>query len=807
MLRVLRRPLMMGDGVEGGGSVVTAVPGWYVSPWPAAVVEQCRKVTEIGRPHGSVTRAIAAAAAAFTSEDRSFAPLPPWSLEGPDGFSGVAFPAGVERLAATARLAVIEDVMMQAVPADGRAMPAGVKPVGGLRDALFAEGVRLRRASADVAACRRIPFNVGSLPTRSESASLLVMEGVGSKSIVEVGVVGQPARCPDELLAAIEEFDWRWWALGGIRGAWDRRQSVDHLAGFPAAAEWEPLKSSLLDLDPQSPDLAAKLASAFSTLDTWLAKGFASQADGAEAAVWLAPLEDHIKGVQSGVLRWLLEIDPAGQGGLYPNRTADGCIDLVACATDGARSHAGAAEWDVTWRRSKERFGVQIGEPRLEGGRFRAAFSAGEPATDADLRLLDSMGIISPAGLPWDEFWRPLRTRVIAGLNQGQPPDCAAAIKEMRDSWSDTAAAAFDALVKMAVAGQARAVETLRLLRADSRFGFACHPAIESDGQGVSLRPAVVGDAVEWRDDPQVPVDRDIEVMYAFAPARARRIVSRGQPAEASPEAYAARFEAATPAGSPARAAAERLRTAIDRRRMFHGAREDSLTAVVAAANSLAACGQAEAWVTAAFQELSNCCGACEGKLVPADWNPITGVSANGIGNPKVVFHGTVPQGRAVLERFGVTTAAGEEIVAPEFARSAGPEPVGYPELLEKVGLITVEGEAVAKLRQQVLDFPRRVEAGQGEMAIPGLFDVAWAAKLAAPDQADVEAAVQAVHQLLERSYEMVVFRPKVVSECPEGWLRTRANGEPRGNRVELVRPGVRTRDNKLVRPAIVETE
>ena len=67
---------------------------------------------------------------------------------------------------------------------------------------------------------------------------------------------------------------------------------------------------------------------------------------------------------------------------------------------------------------------------------------------------------------------------------------------------------------------------------------------------------------------------------------------------------------------------------------------------------------------------------------------------------------------------------------------------------------------------------------------------------------------MQAVHQLLERSYEMILFRPKSVGDFADGWLRTPAGGEPRGNRVEqLVRPGVRTRDNKLVRPAIVKTE
>jgi len=259
--------------------------------------------------------------------------------------------------------------------------------------------------------------------------------------------------------------------------------------------------------------------------------------------------------------------------------------------------------------------------------------------------------------------------------------------------------------------------------------------------------------------------------------------------------------------GSPAKAAGEALRTAIDRRRMFPDVAPGPLSAVVAAANALTPSVPGEAWVAAAFGELSNCCMACEGRIVPTDWNPVAGVPAEGLDINRFGFHGTVPMGRAVVERFGVTALDGTVVASPEVYKSAGPEPVGYREVFEKVRQLADEAEPVVRFRQNVLDFPRRVESGQIKSAIPILFDDAWRAKESATDRPDIDAAVEAVHQLLERSYEMILFRPKSVGDFAENWLRTPTGGQPSGKRVATVRPGVMTRDNKCVRPAIVETE
>ena len=801
--RILRRPMTTVDAVEG------RLPGWFVSPWPAATVEQYRKaVASIDPRPGSIDRALAAAADALRPEDRSFAPLPPWGLAATAGEGTEPLADGVKRLAAVVRLAVLEEAMPRGAAPDGQPPVAGVERGGTLRDALAVEGFGLRRTAADAAAGRRIPLGAGSESPPGEPASRIILTLSGSALTVDVGVVGPPARCPDELLAAIEELDWRWWAIASARGACDPKGVARQLADLATAAEWEKAKCMLLDLDLKSPEAARELAAAFTTLDTKMAIGLSGFAVVEESGALRSLLADRITNVTTIVLQQLLSIDPVGQGGLYPPRTAERRIDLAACATDRCRSDARAREWGINWKQSSERFGAQIGESWREADRFRVMVSAGESATDSDLRLLDDMLIVSSIDPPWDVLWRPLRTRVMAGLGQGQPPDFAAAIGEMRQSWSGEAADAFNELVTMAVAGQPRAVATLRLLHGDSRFGFACHPAIDVCEQKVSLRPVKVGDALVWRDDQAVPVDRDIDVVYAFNQARGRRVVSRGQPAPASAETSAARFAAAVPPGSPAKAAVEALRNAIDCRRMFGTAAADPLSALVTAANALASTVPSEAWVAAAFGELSNCCKACECTIVPADWDAVTGVPAEGLDIKRAGFHGTVPKGRAVVERFGVNAVNGTVVALPEVYKSAGPEPTGYREVAEKVNALADKTETVAKFRQNVHGVPERVEKGHSPNTfIRDLFTCAWDAKLSATDRPSIDAAVQVVHEFLERSYGMVLFMPKTIGDFPKNWLETRDGGQPRGPRVELVRPGVRTRDNNLVCPAIVDQE
>ena len=79
---------------------------------------------------------------------------------------------------------------------------------------------------------------------------------------------------------------------------------------------------------------------------------------------------------------------------------------------------------------------------------------------------------------------------------------------------------------------------------------------------------------------------------------------------------------------------------------------------------------------------------------------------------------------------------------------------------------------------------------------------------MAAPRDAALEAAAEAVRQFLEKSYHLITFEPTSLTQYPDAWVRNRENGPARGLRVErVVRPGLLKRDSDSpIYPAIVET-
>lgn len=800
--RILRRPLVG----EQSGSSQMLVPGWFVSPWPAAVLEQLaagRSATDSRSP--SFERALTAAALATTPADRTFAPLPPWNVDGLEGADVDRLSTGLERLVAVARLAAIAAATAHETAPPGSADASPREPV--LGDALAAEGFAFRRIATQGDDGRRIPYS-SAVAQADDSAAGYSLARAGSELTVDVGMVGHPSRCPDELLAAIEELDWRWWALKTFAAGCDQGGITGKLADHVTQADWEPLKRRLLDLSRESADAAPTLAAAFTTIqDLRLAIQPLAAANG--GATITSFLTARIKDVAGAVMRLLLSIDPQKQGGLYPPRTSKGGIDLAACATGPCSTDARSAEWDVAWEKCKERFGKQVREIR-DRGRLRGHFSAGDSATEADLRLLGGIDIAVGEGFTSD-LLRPLRAHLAAGLSAGRSPDFAAAIAETRTSWHAEAADAFHELIKRSLAGEPKAVALLRLLHADDRFRFACHPAISLDAQRVSLSPAAAGDTLTWRDDDAVPVDHDMTVFYAIDPALARRVLSRGQPAADSAEACAARLEAALAAAPPeALATAKKLRDTIDRHRLFKVDRSESLAAVLAAGAALGPSTSGDAWFATVFSELAGCCAAYEATIIPADWSPLDGTPAEQLETTRHGFHGSVPRGRVVVERFGAAAKDGTVLIAPDGFKSAGPEPPGYREALAAVHALSDTGDLASRLRKSILEFPKRVENGQAQSGAAGLFDLAWKLKREAPERADVDAAVQSVQRLLERGYEMVVFAPQKVGEVQDGWMTTTEGGEPggsRGTRVSLVRPGVRTRDNICLCKAIVEME
>lgn len=777
---VLRWPLER----QAGTPWLPAVCGWTVVPHPAAVVEQLAAAA----PAASIRRA---ASRPWPAEARSFGPLPPWSESGRED------PAD---LAAVARLALVTELLPPSDVGEPRDREGdGLDAAGRLRLALSLEGFELQWRAATGAEERLVPLGpgCGDLPVEG---GRLVIRMQGSDREVDVGVVGPPARCPDDLLAAIEELDWRLWAGSVLAETGPQADRHSEFVELARRCGWEQLKRSLLELDPAKP--GADLEEAVGRLNAFALEVHAKAAAQVDAAI----PRDLAREID-GVLRPLVALRPGDEGGWYPPRGADGRIELAAWMGERAGGDPRAAGWEVAWERQPAPFGAQVAESADATGR-RAVFSAGADVTDADLRLLNLPGLVIGPPPPWDGLCTPLRERIAATLAEAGPAALPAAVADLRAACEAVAATSFDALLQQAISGAGQAVTWVRILADDPRFAFSCHPAVEISAAGVALRPAAIGEGLEWRDDDR-PADTDLELTFALDPARARRVLSRGRPDAASAEACAARLEdAVRDVGPESAPAAVALRRATDLRRLFGEAAADPLPLALAAAEAVR--GEAELLpaerAVAAIAALGDWCAATGSKLVPGEWHPTDGSPPEGQGPEQIRFHACVPVGRVVVERFGAVAGDGSPAGAFQGFLSAGPAPAGFTEVAELAAPLTGDGEELQRLHRCIGEFPRRVGEGKGSNAAKSLFDIAWKASQASPGDEGLEALVRAVHGLLDRAYGMVLFEPASVDDFPEPWLRTADGGVPRGTRVrQIIRPGLRTRTNELVWHAIVE--
>lgn len=792
-IRVLRPPVYA--AADGGERVVV---GWAMVPWPAVLVEQLRRDVEARGPvPGSVARTLARARA-WGAEDTVFGPvLPPQ-----EGGDAAGLRGDVDRLVALASLVTAVELAGQSRPAEPPADPADLPVHDQIRWVLKLEGIEPRWSAASAEGRpRRIPQAAGGAPPVA-GATLLALTRPDGDPVV-VGEVGAAARCDDGLLATIEALDWRWWALRTLCAAGRRDAALDAAIAAADEVAWESLKGGLLGAEPGAPATHEALAAAHRALHAaWLGLGprLEDQPRGGIAA----RTRDEIASLGNAICATLAAADPAGVARLDPPRTPDGRIAVSAWL--GGAAGTRSSGWEVAWERALRPFGEPLREALLDDGRTRVTLSAGADIRDDDLRLLD-VAAAAPGEAADETILEPLRSRVVAAIGGATAPDLGPAIDEARAACDGERSDAFDRLVARAVRKDARAVACVRLLHDDPRFRFACHPPVEVGAAGVVVPPAAVDDGLAWQDD-DAPAGRDVEIRFATDPARARRVVSRGRPGPDSAEACAARLEAALRTGLAALAdTAAAVREATDRRRTFGAAAADPVARVLELADALARGSGGVDETTAAFRDVVGWCTACGVTLVPTDWHPARGTPAEVLPVERVDFHPTVPDGAVVVERFGAVAGDGSVVASAAGFVSAGQAPPGFSEVDEAVRGLADDGEVVARFRRSVLEFPRRVRAGQTSTAAAGLFDVAWRAVMAAPDRDDLRRAAAAVHGLLDRSFDMVVFEPKSLGEYHETWLRTSDGRTPRGLRVDrLLRPGLRTLDNRLVWPALVET-
>lgn len=805
--RVLRMPIHAAADPAGPA----LVPGWAVVPWPAAVVARLRREVESRPPTPLAIARALGRADAWAPEERGFRPVLPPRAEGESSGAGqraVAPRAEAERLVALASLAAVVAASPARAAGEWKSTdPASFAIEDRIRWAWAVEGIDLRWAPAAAGTPRVVVLDeqVGADAPRDGEVLCLACDDFPGELVV--GRIGRGWRCPDELFAAVDDLDWRWWALAALRYMGRLDDEFEPLTQLASEMGWERHKLQLLQARLPADQRALVDAHAALHRARLRIERECVAPHQQELSAWVT---EAVAAVERAICGLLAAADPAGVARLVPPRTASGAIDLPAWMAVPVDDRSPEAVWAMEWETSTHPFGQPLREVLDHDGRSRAVFSAGEQAAEADLRLLSAPGVVTgSAGADVDAAISPLRVRLLDAVTTASSPDMTGAISEFRESCTSTNADGFDRLMQAAVAGVPAAVAWVRLMQADSRFGFSCHPAVEATEAGFRVSPGRDGDSIEWEDHDTIADGGDVRIRFATDVTRSRRVVSRGRPAADSAEAHAARLVAVV-AGGPASLVArvEQLRRATDRRRTFGAAVESAADEAVTVGDELAAWSvDVGDGALEAFRCLAAWCAASGLTVAPHDWHPEAGAPADGLAVERVDFHPKVPEGRVVVTRFGVTDERGTEVAALQAFISAGPPPAGYDELRDLVAALPDEIDAISRFRTSVFDFPRRVRSGQTDTSVAGLFDVAWKAVMKAPDRDDLRQAAAAVHRLLDRSYGLITFEPKTVGEYPDTWLQTGEGGRPRGLRVDrLLRPGLRTIDNKLKWPAIVET-
>lgn len=791
MFEVLRHPIHRRSDPDGP----PIAAGWLVVPLPNALIAELRNATTA---HGSLSavreRLLCRAAVAWSPSDESFGSVESLKAACRDA------PHQARRLAALASLVTLVELSAAANVESGEDLDQVPRdPIGRIRLALMLEGIRARREPpASDERFRLIPIDAAAIGSAYGETTKLVL--VGGEDIVEVGVVGQPSRCPKSLLLAIDEVDWCHWALQACTGS----RAAEHLT----SAEWETCKRRLLMVEGDGPAIRHDLARAFEELHPvrLAVEHLRAGPDDASDAAWLG---DALAGLEQAICSRLTVPETGATSMLYPPRAPDARISLAAWLDVPHADEPRTSRWDVAWERSAVPFGTAVREESRSDGRWRVVFSAGESATVADLRLLGAAGVIQRPFGPWNRMAEPITVVLRAAVWEAASPDMTAAVSQIKAAIAGAQADAFDELVHLAIDGDTWAVGWIQMMQADPRFEFVCHPAIDINESRVSPRKPAAGDAVfEWRDA-DAPVDDELEIRFARDATAARRILSRGRPEAASVEARAHRLVNAVHAGPVELiTAARQVQQATDLRRLLGESVINPMPSAIAAANALVQAGnELGDAANQAFRELSDWCLAFGCRLMPERWHPSQGIAADGLDVVRVDFHPTVPAGNVVVERFGATGRDGAVVAAWEGFLSAGPTPVGFADVVRLTHAVAGDREETMRLQRCVADFASRVLKGQGASAAANLFDVAWKAVMALPDDDALSAAAAAVHHFLDKSHGMIAFRPKSLTEYPEAWLRTREGGPARGLRVDrLVRPGLRNLDNSLIYPAIVET-
>ncbi len=680
----------------------------------------------------------------------------------------------------------------------------------------------------------------GSLPTRLIPHGVRAPHGplglffVGRTSAfgIPLGCLGERATCSDALFAAIEAVDWRLWAYAAA--PWSDAdamagQILDLLRGSVLRSDdWELIKRRALQVSggPADEDPLACLFDHAQqrrmAVDLLRARVFG---DG-PAGTMLDGLIREYGELARVSLEALAAVEPAALRRLDPPRRTDGVVDLPAWLARGGPAAESADDsnhsYRVRWIRGPQPRGDVLAEQRV-GRVVEVQVSAGD-AADTELAML-----AAPALSP---DWRDGRSEETAGglatlLADFRaklvfpPPGGVNSLSEdpltrLRTRFAGEAAAAFHELIARSLAGDEAAAAWCGIMRADSRFDFVCHPGFDPETGSVS-RPGVEDSYLTWEFDATVPAGQDLTVRFAMTPAGARRVISLGPRYGGKLADRADRLgEVCRRAGGSLGSLGEDARVATFRWLTFGASAPHPITVIEPLLDELL---QSEAVPpasrTGVFEAAAEWCEALDHSLLPSEWRADDRLLAGAFTELALPpnFDERVPTGTVAVRRFGLRGLHGRPFLG---AVSAGPAPPGHREFGTAVErLVNSPGAGhnplVHELGRRFPELPKHAIAGTLPLALPNLFDRLWEAIASLSETSGrtlAEEAVPPLFEMLKVCCRMIPFEPAKIGDYSAGWVREADGSQPKGRRIKrLVRPGLRTVENVLVRPALVITE
>jgi len=705
-----------------------------------------------------------------------------------------------------------------------------------IRIALAIEGFRVQKSRPGQRPGRAIPRAAG-MPGLQHC---LVFTHEKSAFEVPLGCLDEPASCPPTLFAAIEALDWRLWAF--TAAPWDCEEELTgKLLKILVAPRmlrsdaWESIKRQALHVSGGAAD-EEPLAKLFTyaherrmAFELFRTRMYRDKPAGA----MLDGLIQECRNLAQESLAALVRLDPAAVRRLDPPRRSDGVIDVAAWLAQGGPAGDAADDtaaeqvtpYRLRWSRGPRPRGELL-EERRDGKVVEVLISAGD-ASDPELAVLNVPGLSAnwrderpdtPAGR-LAELLADCRAKLAgsaAGSVAGHSDPTAPPLVGLRAAFAGEAAAAFHELITRCRSGDEAALAWGRVLKGDRGFDFACHPGIDIEARG--LRPPALDDPfLDWDFDSTVPAGQDLEVRFAMTPAKARRVISLG-PRKSGSLADRAELLAAAcqrAGGSLARLGNE-ARLATHRWTTFRalvphpaGSAEPLLDellhgAAAPAADRTAIFAAAAEWCEAIDHQLVPSAWRADGRLLPAAFADLTLAPD---------FDDQAPTGTVVIRRFGLRGVHGWPFSG---AVSAGPAPGGFHEFracAQRLGNSQDVGHNPSghDLLCWAEELAKHSLAGTLTLALPNLFDRLWEAIASVTDpaaRAEVESAATPLFEMLKGCCRMIPFEPAKLGEYSAGWVREADGAQPRGRRIKrVVRPGLRTVENTLVRPALVITE